>query len=253
MKTKPKKTSTEATVERKERWERFKINGAVPDGRSGEWSVSTIECSERQALISAIQSIQKSDHRNVVPGRYTRLMRGNTVVMSDTRAEIEDVLPFIESAKGSILIAGLGLGLVPAALAKSPRVSEVVILEKSRDVIALTGARFYCEKKVRVIVGDIFKDDHLVRIARQRYDMAWFDIWDDISPDNLPEMLWLEKKYASICEKMEFWCRDMILEHIRHELTNRSGDSRFLNIPQDVILEAVLKTAQKGKKYPWEE
>ena len=165
-------------------WERFKVTGQIEPGVSGDWSISTISCSEEQALLGSIETAPKGCYRPIQPGEYTRLMRGETVVMSDTKAEIEDVMPFFEKAHGKVLIAGLGLGLVPQALLDIGKVDHIVIVEKSRDVYELTGKRFRSRSNVDFVFGDIFKDWQKIFEECPEagddfgyFDFGWFDIW----------------------------------------------------------------------------
>lgn len=72
----------------------------IPDGAAGPWRVEHFEMTDRSATVSALQD----GHRACPAGRYTRLVRGHIIVMSDTPAEM---------------------------------VTEVTVVERSADVIAL--------------------------------------------------------------------------------------------------------------------
>ena len=77
------------------------------------------------------------------PGLYASLVHQDRgLVMSDLPAEIAGALPFLDYAAGQlrpvqVLIAGLGLGIVPAWLLAHASVARIDIIEIDADVIAL--------------------------------------------------------------------------------------------------------------------
>lgn len=169
----------------------------------GEWSISKItvtpEGASRHNFMCILRGVPE---RAVVPGEYYRLMRGRQIVMSNTPAEMLDAEPFMKAAKGHVIITGLGLGIVPEIIAKKRSVLSITIVELSRDVIALTGPQIR-SKKVRIVNGNAF--DY---VPDRDYDVAWHDIWDSISSDNLGAMRSIEKSFAARCKRQFFWCRE---------------------------------------------
>lgn len=161
----------------------------LPIGKSNEWVIEEFEVKERE--LSQIISLFKTG-RGVPAGKYKRLKRGSTIVMSNTPDEIRDFSYFTQVANGSILINGLGIGCVLKVLLDKPEVTKITVIEKSEDVINLVAPHFN-DNRLTIINADAFtykppKDE--------KYDFVWHDIWDYICADNLKEMSKLHRKYG---------------------------------------------------------
>lgn len=178
----------------------MKIEVNVPDGVSGNWSVSTFVVPKED--FSQTISMWKTG-RGVPEGTYKRLMRGGEVIMSNTPDEIRDFMSFYRRAEGSILVNGLGLGVTLKALLEKPEVTDITVIENSEDVIKLV-APSYTDPKITIIHADAFTWEPP---KGKVYDAVWHDIWDNICADNLPEMKKLHKKYGRRAKYQESWCR----------------------------------------------
>jgi hypothetical protein len=183
----------------------------VPAGRSGPWSIERVTVSEQQAEHDNVMScIGGHGGRYVRAGTYTALYRdggfdGKTIVMSDTPDEIHDHLRFIQRARGDVLIAGLGLGMVLQAVARKPDVRSVFVIEQSEDVIGLVSPHYYQKPygdKIRIGLADIMTWEPP---KGARWTCAWFDIWDDLCTDNLTEMAKLHRRYARRVDDYGSW------------------------------------------------
>lgn len=192
----------------------FSYKVDVPEGRSGDWSIERFTVTRDDALRSMFGAYGFG--RGVPSGNYTKLVRGRgakaTTVMSDTPDEIRDHLSLIRRAQGDVLIAGLGLGMCARACLHRDGVSSVTIIERSRDVITLVGPWLTrvarrCGKRLTIIEADIFTWQPA---TSGPYDVAWFDIWDEINGDNLPEMHALHRKFARKAKWKGSWGRDWI-------------------------------------------
>ena len=161
----------------------------LPDGKSGNWEISsfTVKPEELSEMISIFKT-----GRGVPAGTYKKLTRGGHVIMSNTPDEIRDFTPFLSNAKGVILINGLGMGCLVKALLEKEAVEEIIVIEKSLDVINLV-APYFNDKRLTIINDDAFTYQPP---KNKKYDYIWHDIWDDICADNLPEMAKLHRKYA---------------------------------------------------------
>src|SRR3972149_6976915 len=118
-------------------FEKYQVD--VPEGTSGNWSVSRFTVSKESAESGRLRAFVSMSRRYVPEGTYTQLKRGDEIVMSDTPDEIQDHLNAIRRASGRCLVAGLGLGMVAHAMLRKPGVKHVTIVEKSPDVIKLVG------------------------------------------------------------------------------------------------------------------
>ena len=101
-----------------------------------------------------------------------------------------------------MLIGGLGLGMVLKCLLEKPDVTKVVIVEQSPDVIKLVAPAYTNDSRVTIVNSDIF-----AYTPTERYNCAWFDIWDDISGEEYPEMKRLHRKFGRYVGWSDSWCR----------------------------------------------
>lgn len=189
--------------------DQYKVD--VPEGEKGPWRVEKFEikADDPEMFIFNLQA----GSRGVRPGHYTRLMRGSTVVMSDTYAEIRDHIGAIQQIgrpdTRSVLIHGLGLGMVLQAALKCPHVERVDVVEISQDVIDLVGPHYArmaerLDQRGRVMAGERRERLKIWHgnaydfefTPGLRWDVAWHDIWDDISADNLDGMARLNRRYG---------------------------------------------------------
>ena len=180
----------------------MKVEVNVPDGVSGNWRVESfsVQKIELSQMISMLNT-----GRGVPAGNYKRLMRGRTVVMSNTPDEINDCLNFVWKAKGSVLVNGLGLGVLLKLLLNKPEVTDITVIENSEDVINLVADTYKDDPRLTIILGDAFT---YTPPKGKRYNAVWHDIWDDICSDNLKEMKQLHRKYGRISDFQLSWCRD---------------------------------------------
>src|SRR5579862_4422685 len=114
----------------------------VADSRSGDWAVESFEMTESQSRFTKIRAAIGHPLEYCPAGRYKRLVRNGTIVMSNTPMELHTNEPIIRRAKGRVLINGLGLGMVLVAILKKREVKLVRVIEQSADVIKLVGPAF---------------------------------------------------------------------------------------------------------------
>ena len=186
--------------------DRHKVD--VPEGVSGDWRVERFAVSDEAAALHQLREAINA-HRGrmgVKAGTYTRLMRGGTLVMSDTQDEIADHLGFIGAARGRVLIHGLGLGMCAEAALRKPEVEHVLVVELSPDVVSLVGPTLEGRygDRLEVRQGDAYTWRWE---PGTRWDVVWHDIWDNISGDNLPEMHRLHRRFGGRCAWQDSWAR----------------------------------------------
>ena len=163
----------------------------IPVGKSWVWEVSKFTLSDQDAqMFNLRQLVNGRESRNILPWEYTKLTVKGQVMMSDTLAELNDHTDFYNKAKWKVLIAWLWLWVIWNAVANKSEVTEVVIIEKSRDVIKLVWP--YMHEKVKVIHSDIFKYN-----TSEIFDYWWYDIWLSISTNNLKAFEKLRKQFGS--------------------------------------------------------
>lgn len=180
----------------------------VPDGVSGEGAVETFEVTPEGAALHNLHEAMNPRRgvRRIVPGNYKKLTRSGNIIMSNTPAEIDDLLPFLRVARGNILVTGLGLGVLLAGLIEKKEVKSILVLEKSADVIRLSAEAYRKRGRVRIIRADAFT---WKVPAGMKFDFAWHDVWDNICRDNLGEMYRLKLKYRPYCKRQFCWCEEL--------------------------------------------
>lgn len=174
----------------------------LPEGANGEAKIKHHEVTETEAKYAAVRAVVTGDATLVVqPGTYAQLWVGKTLMMSDTEMERRTNREFIYRAKGHVLVAGLGIGMVVPPLLAKGRVTKVTIVEKYQEAIDLVEGplRAYLEKegldhkeRLEIVCADIF-DYKAPRGTK--YDVIYFDIWPDMSTKNLEDMEVLHKKF----------------------------------------------------------
>ena len=182
----------------------------LPDRSQGAWKIDHFTVTGRE--------FQGFTNRTVPPGTYTRLTRNGTLVMSDTPDEMRDHLPIVtHAAYGSVLINGLGIGMVLQNILLRKEITDVTVIEIDQDLIDLVGPRLGWPNSV---------SDHRVSIVcadaltykppkGKRYNAVWHDIWDSICTDNLDQMKYLHRKYGRRSDWQGSWCRSLC----EHQLT----------------------------------
>lgn len=135
----------------------------------------------------------------VEAGTYARLLLDGEVMMSDTPMERATNREVVEQARGRVLIAGLGIGLILKPILRKKQVRHVTVVELSQDVIDLVGPHFM-DRKLDIVQGDIFTwigprigTKSVDRSAA--FDTIYFDIWPDINQANLRQMTQLRRLY----------------------------------------------------------
>jgi hypothetical protein len=124
--------------------------------------------------------------------------------MSDTPAEILDHWGLFQKASGRVLMFGLGLGMSTLMLARKSEVTAITVVELEQDVIDLVGPHVleHGAGKVTIVQGDAFS---WKPPKGEKYDLAWFDIWDGICMDNCPGMGRLKKRFCRVAPVRMCW------------------------------------------------
>lgn len=183
----------------------------IKEGEYGDYKIQKFVVTKRDVALQAGSMFRTG--RYCPEGEYFKLMRGSTLVMSNTPDEIRDHLDFIRRAEGSILINGLGIGMCLTAVLSKESITDVTVVEISKEVLAL--------------VGPYFNDDRITFVNEsafdykppkgKKFDFVWHDIWDDICLDNLEEMKRLHRKYGRKSDWQGSWSRPILEREKRKE------------------------------------
>lgn len=150
-------------------------------------------------------------------GRYVRLHINGHLMMSDTAMERQSNKEIIHCAHGRVLIAGLGIGLIIKPMLENDNVKEIVVIEKYQDVIDLVAPKFK-HPKLKIIGADVFEYD---MPRDEKFNVIYFDIWADITTDNLKEMRTLHNRYRKNLVRrgyMNSWLREWLKRRRTKEL-----------------------------------
>lgn len=181
---------------------------SIPEGKSGDWNVERFTVTEQESRFDAMRSCFSygGRWRYTPPGTYTRLLRGHTLVMSDTPDELGDLWPIVSHAKsGLVLITGLGLGCAVRMVLENHPEAHVTVVEISHDVIRLVGEHITKSfpGRVTIVCDDAFRWRPPNGIV---YKSVWHDIWDDLCGDNVAEMTKLKRRYGRYANWQGCWC-----------------------------------------------
>lgn len=157
---------------------------------------------EQMSNVSFIKQIANQGHplrpcSYTPPGTYVQLMVDGQIMMSDTLMERMTNAHFVMNAHGDVLIGGLGIGMVVAAVFNQPHVQSVTVVEINKHVVdcVLPGLNKHLTKEqqrnLTIIEGDIHEilDRKEIPGGQQEFDCIYFDIWPEISNKNYTEFI----------------------------------------------------------------
>lgn len=182
----------------------------VQPHKFGNWIIEEFEVSEVEAEFFNLRlKFQGKEDQSIVAGKYKRLEQLSTgyVVMSNTPMECNTNEIAYKKACGSVLIAGLGMGMILEAMLSKPEVTHVRIIEIDQDIIEYVGSFFKNDQRVEIIHGDIFK---YVPAENEFYNYIWLDIWDDINEKNESDFQMLNTRFKEHCNEMNLWSMDLL-------------------------------------------
>lgn len=180
---------------------------------------------EAAAFHNLRQAINNHREGGIVPGKYVRLVIDkDTLMMSDAPFEARSNRDIIEAARGTVFIAGLGMGMILVPILQNPKVTTVVVAELNKDVIDLVlpqlmeRAPLTANQKMKLVVvhQDVFdskpKDNY--------FDVIYFDIWPTICTDNIKEFTKLKKLFKKSLKPggwMKCWVEGEVRERKTYE------------------------------------
>ena len=174
---------------------------------------------------------------------YLALTEGNNIWMSLNPNEIETMKPYINKAKGNVLVLGLGMGYVPFMLSLKNCVKSITIIEKDQEIINLFNELIYPsfvnKEKIKIIKGDAIE---FARKSQKEgtYDYIFADLWHD-PEDGLPLFValkqinkniacWLETSMYALLRR----CMITLLEEQLNGL--KEEDYRFAKTYTDKVI-----------------
>ena len=179
-------------------------------GEVGEAKLDFFEVTEKGRELYRMRDLYNGtdEAEGMELGMHARLCVDGVLMMTDTEMEKRTNDRFINKARGDVMIAGLGMGVILYPLMDKPEVRHVTVFEKSHDVCELIAPMLRRtlprEGVLNIIPMDIFE----MKPSGVAWDSIYFDIWPTISEDNWPEMQELHEKFAPYLRKggyIESW------------------------------------------------
>ena len=138
--------------------------------------------------------------------------------MTLTPVDMDTCTEAIEAAHGRVLTYGLGLGYYAYTVSEKENVSEVVVVERSEDVIKLFESELLPQMpnrhKIKIIHSDAFEYAEKI-MPNENFDLVFADIWRDGSDG--AQMYSLMKPYEALCPNTRFmyWIEGFIISRLR--------------------------------------
>jgi len=120
-----------------------------------------------------------SDQMASFIGLFDRRSPQNSI-MSNSYAEKKSNLEVINEARGDVLIAGLGIGLIVLPIMNKPEVKSVDIVELRKEIIDLIVPQLPLNDKVKIINANAFSFQ-----TDKKYDIIYSDTNADEDTVNL--------------------------------------------------------------------
>lgn len=136
--------------------------------------------------------------------------------MSDTAMEQEAMMIASITARGDVLILGLGIGLLPTLVKMRNRmVKTITIVEKEQDVVNLV-YDYIKFRKTRLIVCDA---DEYLSSTSDKYDFIFVDIWAGFTTPLREAEYWVTKASKCLNEKgtVRYWMQELH-ERVKNKL-----------------------------------
>lgn len=150
------------------------------------------------------------------PFYYLVIKQQEITWMSVTPFEINTMKPVIDKMNGKVVTLGLGLGYFASMVALKPQVSEVLVIEKDKQVIQLFLTHIYphLENKEKIKIHHQDAYDYLKTNAHE-FDHLFVDI-HHTAEDGLPMYIRMKKlEKLSRSGKWHYWLESSILALFR--------------------------------------
>lgn len=146
----------------------------IKEGESGDVKIIHFDVNERESV-----ELLTNQYHFIPPGKYVELTIDEKSVMSDIPYEHYTNLNVVRKARGDVLIAGLGIGLILTRILPKKDVESVAIIEKNPHVIRLVSPcleRYFTRlwSKAQVINMDAF--EYKPQAKSQAFDCIYTDI-----------------------------------------------------------------------------
>jgi len=205
----------------------------VPEYDEDGVVIRKMEVTAREQLVDEMRAAfnpQRPD-RSVKAGMYTQLVVDGVVWMTDTPAEIADLREvdnimsaFTHKDDSSMLIAGLGLGVVLNRAIVTHGIRMIDVVESDPRVLKAVGPYFQAlAEEHGVMLFLHLSDIHAWRPpSMQKWDIGFFDIWATINDEDMAEVTRLRKRFRKRLAWFGSWAQDERIAQ-RKRIRNKTG------------------------------
>lgn len=155
--------------------EAARVPDAVCPQTFGPWEITRVDVTTPDDHLAVGWSTQTRLHYQTWKTR-TLGMRYGEIVMEDSWRELSRHLPIWRTARGRILVTGLGLGCVVRGLITKPDVEHIDVIEIDSAICAVVGAEFLTDPRVTIRHANALTVDVPARVT---WDYAWHDLYTE--------------------------------------------------------------------------
>jgi len=202
----------------------------VPEYDEDGVVVRRIEISQQEAWYDELRTLanpQRPDRR-VVAGTFTQLLVDGDVWMTDTPAEIQDLWEvdseMLCNNDGSMLIVGLGIGVLLNRAIVKHHMTEIDVVEMDPRVLKAVGPYYEAMAEEHGVNLRLHEADiHKWRVPRGAYwDVGFFDIWATINDDDMAEVKRLRDRFRTRLGWFGAWAQAERIGQ-RKRIKNKTG------------------------------
>ncbi len=171
------------------------------------------------------------------------------VWMSDSLQERSMVYAAAKTARGDVLVGGLGLAVYPQFVLylKKP-VTRITIVESSSEIIDIVGQKWFSENENQPRIT-IFEDtiEHHLQQDQNLYDIIYLDIWGDIHFKILPYINYLITLSEPRLKKggqVQCWGYNAMIRlfvEFAEMIEKEDMDNLKINLPEDLLFHEYVK------------
>ena len=152
-----------------------------PNIESEHWEIKTFQIHAPEDYHCILDSgIPAGEYVALRAKNYNEMGLDCACMMSDTPMEKYTNQLFLNLAEGDVLLVGLGIGMLTAALAQKESVKSITVVELDSEIIGLVEPLIRehvpHQDKIKIIQGDayVFPKEYNGPL----FDYIWIDIWE---------------------------------------------------------------------------
>jgi hypothetical protein len=159
----------------------------IPEGKIGDFEIKHWIAPPKYKFETAtFRTMLHAGHsRKIIrypyPTQWHQLLENDNVWMQDIPLEQYQHDQLLRPFRKDVLVGGLGLGYAVTVLEQNWRVKNIVVVEKSQEVIDLVGP-YIKNQKTTVIKEDIF---NFLKDTKEYFNYAFYDTWHSDSETTL--------------------------------------------------------------------